>query len=249
MSWEDILKRIEVLPESKVEDMAKDQNLKWQSSKEKGYPVSNLTMVVDIDDDTDDLKGYTSFKDMGKFYFVGNSYSYQKGSFGKVLPHRNNKVVPKNAPKITLVNPIEGSTKEGLMRMVARGGGIEIKDYSMVDDIMSEQEYERLTANPNITMARYPPHKLMKWEEVLKNKKLSASRKRAGKKTKKRVGNKKSKKKASPYANPRLRAKVVQEAKNKVFGDGVGGNARGAWSGRKAQWAAREYKKRGGKYK
>ena len=66
------------------------------------------------------------------------------------------------------------------------------------------------------------------WEEVLKKKK---------------------KKKASPYANPKLRASVVQAAKNKKFGDGKGGNARGAWSGRKAQWAAREYKKRGGTYK
>ena len=60
---------------------------------------------------------------------------------------------------------------------------------------------------------------------------------------------KKKKKKKSPYANPKLRASVVQAAKNKVFGDGKGGNARGAWSGRKAQWAAREYKKRGGTYK
>lgn len=68
----------------------------------------------------------------------------------------------------------------------------------------------------------------MSWEEILKKKK---------------------KKKASPYANPKLRARVVQAAKNKVFGDGKGGNARGAWSGRKAQWAAREYKKRGGTYR
>jgi len=59
----------------------------------------------------------------------------------------------------------------------------------------------------------------------------------------------KKKKKSSPYANPKLRASVVQAAKNKVFGDGKGGNAKGRWSGRKAQWAAREYKKRGGKYK
>ena len=68
----------------------------------------------------------------------------------------------------------------------------------------------------------------MKWEEVLKKKK---------------------KKKASPYANPKLRARVVREAKNKVFGDGTGENRKGGWSGRKAQWAAREYKKRGGTYK
>ena len=60
---------------------------------------------------------------------------------------------------------------------------------------------------------------------------------------------KKKKKKSSPYANPKLRATVVQAAKDKVFGDGTGENRKGGWSGRKAQWAAREYKKRGGKYK
>ena len=77
------------------------------------------------------------------------------------------------------------------------------------------------------------------WQEILKRKSG-----RRGKKARK-----KRKKAKSPYANPKLRATVVREAKNKVFGDGTGGNARGAWSGRKAQWAAREYKKRGGRYR
>ena len=60
---------------------------------------------------------------------------------------------------------------------------------------------------------------------------------------------KKKKKKKSPYANPKLRARVVRAAKNKVMGDGKGGNAKGKWSGRKAQWATREYEKRGGTYR
>lgn len=79
----------------------------------------------------------------------------------------------------------------------------------------------------------------MNWQDILKRKSG-----RRGKKARK-----KRKKAKSPYANPKLRASVVQAAKNKVFGDGTGGNAKGAWSGRKAQWAAREYKKRGGRYK
>ena len=79
----------------------------------------------------------------------------------------------------------------------------------------------------------------MSWEEILKRKSG-----RRGKKARK-----KRKKAKSPYANPKLRASVVRVAKNKVFGDGKGGNAKGAWSGRKAQWAAREYKKRGGTYR
>lgn len=234
MSWEDILKRIEVLPESEVEDMADKQGLKWQSSKEKGYPVSNLTMVADIDDENDSLKGYTSFKDMGKYYFVGNSYSYQKGSFGKVLAHRNDKVVPKNTPKITLLNPIEGSTREGLMRMVSRGGGIEIKDYSMVDDIMSEQEYERLTANPNITMARYPPLKLMKWEEILHKKQSRKQRKNKPKHTYKAP--------KGVYTHPKLREKIHR----RLWAKRTHGTGKYKWSARKSQELNRLYQKAGG---
>ena len=65
----------------------------------------------------------------------------------------------------------------------------------------------------------------------------------------KKARKKRKKGKGSPYTNPKLRAEVVAEAKAKVFGDGKGGNASGKWSGRKAQWAAREYKKRGGGYR
>ena len=79
----------------------------------------------------------------------------------------------------------------------------------------------------------------MSWQDILKK-----DPRRAKKARKKR-----KKKKRSPYTNPKLRAKVVAEAKAKVFGDGQGGNASGKWSGRKAQWAAREYKKRGGGYR
>lgn len=67
----------------------------------------------------------------------------------------------------------------------------------------------------------------MKWEEVLKKKK----------------------KKASPYSNPKLRAKVVARVKERSIGDGKGANASGGWSGNKAMIAAKEYKKDGGGYK
>ena len=60
---------------------------------------------------------------------------------------------------------------------------------------------------------------------------------------------KKKKKKASPYKNPKLRAKVVARVKARSIGDGKGGNASGEWSGNKAMIAAREYKEEGGTYK
>lgn len=240
MSWEDILKRIEVLSESEAENKAKEQNQKWQSPEEKGYPVSNLKIIMDIDDDTDDLKGYTSFKDMGKFHFVGNSYIYPKhrgkGTFKQIMAYRNKNEVPIGEPKITLLNPIEGTTRDGLMREVAKNGGIEIKDYSMVDDIMSEKEYERLTANPNITMARYPPLKLMKWEETLKASKKKARRKKAKKNTKKYKAPK------GVYTNPALRERIHARLLNK----NTHGTPKGKWSARKSQELNRLYQKEGG---
>jgi hypothetical protein len=69
----------------------------------------------------------------------------------------------------------------------------------------------------------------MKWEEVLKKKK--------------------KKKKASPYTNPKLRAKIVARVKARSIGDGKGANASGGWSGNKAMIAAKEYKQEGGGYK
>lgn len=236
--WEDILKRIEVLPESKVEAMANEQGLKWQSSKEKGYPISNLQMVVDIDDNTDDLKGYSSFKDMGNYHFVGNNYVYPKyegkGSFKKLMTHRNEKEVPMGEPKITLLNPIEGTSKKRLMRMVARNGGVEIVDYSMVDDIMSEQEYQRLIANPNITMMRYPPLKLMKWEEILHKKQSRRQRKVKPKHTYKAP--------KGVYTHPKLREKIHK----KLWAKRTHGTGKYKWSARKSQELNRLYQKAGG---
>tara|TARA_R100000544_G_scaffold36964_2_gene26558 strand:+ start:894 stop:1124 length:231 start_codon:yes stop_codon:yes gene_type:complete len=59
------------------------------------------------------------------------------------------------------------------------------------------------------------------------------------------------KKKASPYTNPKLRAKIVARVKARSIGDGKGANASGGWSGNKAMIAAKEYKKEvsGGGYK
>lgn len=60
---------------------------------------------------------------------------------------------------------------------------------------------------------------------------------------------KKKKKKASPYTNPKLRAKVVARVKARSIGDGKGANASGGWSGNKAMIAEKLYRKEGGRYK
>ena len=55
-----------------------------------------------------------------------------------------------------MLNPIEGTTLERLASGVKKIGGVEIKDYSQVDDIMDESMYGKLNVLP---MYRYPPLK------------------------------------------------------------------------------------------
>lgn len=152
MGWFEILKRIEVVPEESLQDLEE-----FVLAEEKGYPsiLHPLKIVADFDDETDKLRGYTSFRDFGKFFFTGNTYVFDKGKgiYPKLLGFRN-KLIDK--PKITLLNPIEGTTLERLASGVKKIGGVEIKDYSQVDDIMDESMYGKLNVLP---MYRYPPLK------------------------------------------------------------------------------------------
>jgi len=83
----------------------------------------------------------------------------------------------------------------------------------------------------------------MNWQDILKRK--SGRRGKKARKKRKRGG----KKKSSPYANPKLRARIVAQVKAMSIGDGKGANASGGWSGNKAMIAAKKYKKAGGRYK
>ena len=143
------------------------------TAEEKGYPsvISPLKIVAEFDDETNRLKGYTSFKDLGKFHFVGNGYVYDRegGVYRKVLDFRDN-FLGSSKPKVTLLNPIEGTNLARLSAMVEKRGGVKIEKYSQVDDIMSEPMYNEMKKLP---MYRYPPYKeeVKKWQEVLKKKK------------------------------------------------------------------------------
>ena len=154
MGWFEILKRIEVVPEESLQDLEE-----FVLEEEKGYPsvLHPLKIVADFDDDTDKLKGYTSFRDFGKFFFVGNSYVFDRegGTFRKVLAARK-KALGDSKPKITLLNPIEGTDLSRLSAMVEKKGGVKMEEYSQVDDIMDESMYNEFKKLP---MFRYPPLK------------------------------------------------------------------------------------------
>ena len=151
----DILKRIEVLPEENLEHLEE-----FVSAEEKGYPsiLHPLKIVADFDDETNKLRGYTSYRDFGKFFFVGNSFVFDKegGVFGRLVSHRNDTIIGKDTPKITLLNPLKGTDLSRLSSYVERRGGVKITEYSQVDDIMDEETYDEFKKLP---MYRYPPLK------------------------------------------------------------------------------------------
>ncbi len=150
----DILKRIDVLPEESLEHLEE-----FVSAEEKGYPsiLHPLKIVADFDDETNKLRGYTSYRDFGKFFFVGNSFVFDKegGIFRRLLEHRDDKI-GEGIPKITLLNPLKGTDLSRLSSYVERRGGVKITEYSQVDDIMDEETYDEFKKLP---MYRYPPLK------------------------------------------------------------------------------------------
>ena len=168
-----ILKRIDIVPEGELQNVEG-----FVRAEEKGYPsiLHPLKIVAEFDDETNKLKGYTSFRDFGRFNFVGNSYVFDKegGTFRKVLTFRD-KHLGSSKPKITLLNPLEGTDLGRLSSYVESRGGKRIQDYSQVDDIMEESMYNEMKKKP---MYRYPPYKeeVKKWQEVLKKKKEKSSR-------------------------------------------------------------------------
>tara|TARA_R110000744_G_scaffold96447_4_gene186395 strand:+ start:619 stop:1095 length:477 start_codon:yes stop_codon:yes gene_type:complete len=155
MSWFDILKEIKVEPEENLEHLEE-----WVRAEEKGYPsiIHPLKVVANYNDETGKLDAYTSYKDFGKFAFVGNGGNLNPNNirgWGDAVKHRNT-TVGKNKPKITLLNPKGKTTLESMVTRVERFGGIKINSFSQVDDIMDENTYQSLNTLP---MFRYPPLK------------------------------------------------------------------------------------------
>ena len=135
-----------LLPEKIFQDMVSN----FTSAIDKGYPdiVSPLTYYAYVNEKS--ILGYSSFRDMEKFYFVGNTYvmpdSRGKGVYTSLLTNRNNHLSDK--PKVTLVNPIEGTDISQLLYQVAKQGGVIVNSYEEVADIMTEDIYTSLSKLP-----------------------------------------------------------------------------------------------------
>ena len=132
------------------ESQIKDKLSSFQCPVDKGYPqlVTPLTYYTRVDGE--EILAYSSFSDLGTFYFVGNTYVLPKnrgqGIYGDLLTNRNNHLNDK--PKITIVNPIEGTDIDILHRQVAKQGGVKINLYIQVADFMSKELYTELRDLP-----------------------------------------------------------------------------------------------------
>ena len=151
--WFNILKSVELMTESSVLSRMKGA----KSAVEKGYPsiITPLTLVVKKEGEK--LASYTSFSDLGKFFFVGNSYTdpdeQGKGYYSQVLSSRNAET--KGKPRVTLLNPKDERSFSVVTAVVRRNGGKEIQSYDDVSDIMSEEDYKAMFST-GLVGFRYP---------------------------------------------------------------------------------------------
>ena len=117
---------------------------------QKGYPsiIEPITYLIGCCYPY--MVGYTSFSDMGNFYFVGNTYITPahrgQGLYSRLLSERNEYLG--NKPKITLANPIENTNLEILENQVTKQGGVPVGAYDEVSDIMGREVYDVLSTLP-----------------------------------------------------------------------------------------------------
>ena len=118
----------------------------FQKPSEKGYPeVFDLMSSFVLR-----LNGipiaYTGSLDMGHFHFVGNTFILpeyrQMGYHSYLLKVRNIHLGLR--PKITVLNPIDGTHMANLVKVVQKLGYTPVLSYDDVNDIMSEQLYEEI---------------------------------------------------------------------------------------------------------
>tara|TARA_R110002051_G_scaffold230205_1_gene292279 strand:+ start:3492 stop:3953 length:462 start_codon:yes stop_codon:yes gene_type:complete len=150
MSWENIIKAARYLSSTEIEEEMSSHI----SPQDKGYPSILNDMTFVAEEEEGKILGYTSYQDMGQFYFVGNNYipeeNKKAGLWRLILNNRNEHLEDK--PRITLVNPMEGTSESKITNNIKRMGGVEITEYSQVEDIMDEDIYHKLNILP---MYRY----------------------------------------------------------------------------------------------
>ena len=151
--WFNILKSVEIMTEESVLSRMKGA----KSAVEKGYPAFITPLKLVVKKEGEKLVAYTSFSDLGDFFFVGNSYTdpdeQGKGYYSQVMSSRND--YTKGKPRVTLLNPLDERSISVTRAMIRRGGGKEIQSYDDVSDFMSEDDYKAMFST-GLVGFRYP---------------------------------------------------------------------------------------------
>jgi hypothetical protein len=115
-------------------------------ASEKGYPGIYDKMCYWVLFEDGIAIAYTSSLVMSdKYAFVGNTYVRRgwrnKGLHSTLLEYRNNAPHMKNLTKITVINPIEESNMQHLIKVVSRLGYTKVETIDDVSDLMPEWLY------------------------------------------------------------------------------------------------------------
>jgi hypothetical protein len=151
LNWWSIIKEIEVLTEAQVAEKVE----RFKTAVEKGYPsiVTPLNLIAEVNE-AGEIEGFTSYKDMGEFFFVGNSFIYEigkgKGLFMELRRERDE--YTRGKPRITLLNPLDAKSAVKVEAIASKSGD-KVTEYSQVEDIMDENTYFEMSKKP---MYRYP---------------------------------------------------------------------------------------------
>ena len=103
------------------------------------------------------MVAYTSFSDLGDFFFVGNSYTVPdeqgKGYYSQVIGSRRE--YTKGKPRVALLNPKNERAIAATRTIIRREGGKEIQSYDDVSDFMKKEDYDAMFSTGLIGF-RYP---------------------------------------------------------------------------------------------
>mgnify|MGYP003114522094 CR=1 FL=1 len=109
--------------------------------KEKGYPITNAKFYVKYIHD--EPVGHICYKDMGNWYFIGNSYIKEQyrgqGIYNELMEKRNSDL--KNKTKIAILIPIENSELSRLENRISKRNYVKVDGFSDLYGTMSFIDY------------------------------------------------------------------------------------------------------------
>jgi predicted GNAT family acetyltransferase len=109
--------------------------------EEKGYPIRNARFYVKYI--KNQPVGHICYKDMGNWYFIGNSYVKSKfrnqGIYDELMRKRNDDL--RDKPKIAILIPIEDSELNRLEERISKRGYEKISTYFNAYKIISFLDY------------------------------------------------------------------------------------------------------------